>query len=153
MTTVDATVHWTERLAELATDTRVPGAVLGILADGQRTVAAHGVLSTATQVPVTSDAVFQVGSITGPWTGTMIMQLIDEGRLSLDTTVAQALPGIKLGAANAAGQVTVRHLLTHTSGIDGDIFSDTGRGGDCIERYVAGLADVAQTTPVGAAYS
>ncbi|HYK33107.1 MAG TPA: serine hydrolase domain-containing protein [Streptosporangiaceae bacterium] len=68
---------------------------------------------------MTPDAVFQVGSITKPWTGTMIMQLIDEGRLSLDTTVAQALPGIKLGASDVAGQLTVRHLLTHASGVDG----------------------------------
>lgn len=153
MTTADRTAHWTGRLAELATSTGVPGAVLGILANGHRTVAAHGVLSTATQVPVTPDAVFQIGSITKPWTGTMIMQLVDEGRLSLDTTVAQALPGIKLGAADVAGQVTIRHLLNHTCGVDGDIFADTGRGGDCVERYVAGLADAAQTAPVGAAYS
>lgn len=153
MATVDQTTHWTGRLAELATATGVPGAVLGILADGHRTVAAHGVLSTATKVPVSPDAVFQIGSITKPWTGTMIMQLIDEGRLSLDTTVAEALPGIKLGAADVAGQVTIRHLLNHTCGVDGDIFADTGRGGDCVERYVAGLADAAQTAPVGAAYS
>jgi CubicO group peptidase (beta-lactamase class C family) len=34
----------------------------------------------------------------------------------------------------------VRHLLTHTSGIDGDVFTDTGRGDDCVERYVGLLA-------------
>ena len=33
-------------------------------------------------------------------------------------------------------RVTMRHLLTHTSGIDGDVFTDTGRGDDCLERYV-----------------
>lgn len=153
MTHADATKHWTGRLAELATATRVPGAVLGILADGHRTLAAHGVLSTATGVSVTTDSVFQVGSITKPWTGTMIMQLVDEGKLSLNTTVARALPGIKLGVADVADQVTVRHLLTHTSGVDGDIFDDTGRGGDCVERYIARLADAAQTAPVGAVYS
>jgi CubicO group peptidase (beta-lactamase class C family) len=153
MTHADATAHWTARLTDLAAATRVPGAVLGILADGHQTIAAHGVLSNATRVPVTGDAVFQIGSITKPWTGTMIMQLVDEGKLSLDSTVADVLPGIKLGETDVAGQVTIRHLLTHTSGVEGDIFTDTGRGGDCIERYVAGLADVAVTTPAGAAYS
>jgi CubicO group peptidase (beta-lactamase class C family) len=97
MTHADAATHWTARLTDLATATRVPGAVLGILADGHQTIAAHGVLSNATGVPVTGDAVFQIGSITKPWTGTMIMQLVDEGKLSLDTTVADVLPGIKLG--------------------------------------------------------
>ena len=53
--------------------------------------------------------------------------LIEEGLLSLDTTVAEALPGLRLGAADLGDQVTVAHLLTHTSGLDGDIFTDTGR--------------------------
>jgi CubicO group peptidase (beta-lactamase class C family) len=45
------------------------------------------------QVPVTTDSVFQVGSITKLWTATMIMQLVDEGLLSLDTTVSEVLLG------------------------------------------------------------
>jgi len=52
-----------------------------------------------------------------------------------------------------AGKVTMRHLLTHSSGIDGDVFTDTGRGDDCLEKYVAALADVAQNHPLGATFS
>jgi len=143
---------WTARLRDLATKAHVPGAVLGIWSDEQEILAAHGVLSCATGVPVTGDSLFQVGSITKIWTTTMIMQLVDEGLLSLDMTVADVLPGVRLGAADA-GQVTIRHLLTHTSGIDGDIFTDTGRGDDCIERYVGGLETAAAAFPAGAAYS
>ena len=72
-------------------------------------------LNAATQVPVTTDSVFQVGSITKIWTATMIMQLVDEGLLSLGTTVSGVLPGTRLGTADVGGQVTMRHLLTHTS--------------------------------------
>jgi CubicO group peptidase (beta-lactamase class C family) len=144
---------WTARLSELASQTHVPGATLGIWFDGQEVLAAHGVLNDATQVPVTADSLFQVGSITKIWTTTMIMQLIEEGLLSLDTTVADALPGIRLGTADVGGQVTIRHLLTHTSGIDGDIFTDTGRGDDCVKRYVSELAGALSTFPVGAASS
>src|SRR6202046_5410900 len=145
--------NWTARLGELARQARVPGAALGIWADGQETLAACGVLNRATRVRVSTDSVFQVGSITKLWTATMIMQLVDEGLLSLDTTVAQALPGVRLGAADLADQVTVAHLLTHTSGIDGDIFTDNGRGDDCVARYV-GLLDRASSAFVpGAAYS
>ena len=49
--------------------------------------------------------------------------------------------------------VTLRHLLTHTSGIDGDVFTDTGRGDDCLERYVAELSGVVQNHPLGATWS
>src|ERR1700677_1771193 len=145
--------NWTARLGELAARARVQGATLGIWSDGQEVLAACGVLNSATQVPVTPDSLFQIGSITKIWTATMIMQLIEEGLLSLDTTVADALPGIRIGPSDAGGQVTVQHLLTHTSGIDGDIFTDTGRGDDCVQRYVEDLAAAAVTFPVGAAYS
>ncbi len=47
----------------------------------------------------------------------------------------------------------MRHLLTHTSGIDGDVFTDTGRGDDCLEKYVALLDEAAQNHPLGATWS
>ena len=107
MTNADATAYWTDRLEEHAKATRVRGATLGLWVDGQQHLAATGVLSTATGVPVTTDSLFQIGSITKPWTATMIMQLIDEGKLSLDTTVAQVLPGLRrLGVADTAELVT-----------------------------------------------
>jgi CubicO group peptidase (beta-lactamase class C family) len=159
MTEADMTEDWAERLRELATEEDIPGAALAVWADGRLSVAAHGVLNAATGVAATPDSLFQIGSITKLWTATMIMQLIDEGRLSLDTTVAGALPGVRLGAGDEDGaggaeeEITVRHLLTHTSGIDGDIFADTGRGADCVERYAAGLAGAARIFSPGAAYS
>jgi CubicO group peptidase (beta-lactamase class C family) len=64
MANADMTGHWTARLRDLATREHVPGAVLGIWADGRETVAAHGVLSTATGVETTPDSLFQIGSIT-----------------------------------------------------------------------------------------
>src|SRR5262249_20716636 len=45
------------------------------------------------------------------------------------------------------------HLLTHTSGIDGDVFTDTGRGDDCLEKYVDVLGDALQNHPLGATWS
>ncbi len=153
MPQIDGTVHWAERLSELAAQCRVVGATLGIWADGQETLVAHGLLSTATQVPASPDSLFQVGSITKVWTASMIMQLVEEGRLSLDSSVADVLPGLQLGTADLGGEVRIRHLLTHTSGLDGDIFTDTGRGSDCVERYVAGLAEAGLVHPVGTAYS
>jgi CubicO group peptidase (beta-lactamase class C family) len=145
--------NWTARLTELAAEARVPGAALGIWDGSQEILAASGELSAATKVCVTADSLFQVGSITKIWTATMIMQLVDEGQLSLDTTVAEVMPGVRLGAGDLGGLVTVRHLLTHTSGIDGDVFTDTGRGDDCVERYVGLLAGTPSVFAPGAAYS
>ena len=145
--------HWADRLHVLATETEVVGAALGIWHDGVQITAAHGVLSSATQVDITPDTLFQIGSITKVWTTSMIMQLVDEGRLSLDSTIAELLPGVQICRPDRAYQVGVRDLLAHRSGIDGDIFADTGRNDDCVERYVHLLADATTTFPVGAAYS
>jgi CubicO group peptidase (beta-lactamase class C family) len=152
--------HWQQRLDELALAHRVPGASLAVLrlgGDGggedELVEAATGVLNTATGVAVTTDSVFQIGSISKVWTATLVMQLVDEGKLQLDAPVAEVLPDLQLADADVAGKVTMRHLLTHTSGIDGDIFTDTGRGDDVLERYVASLADAPQNHPLGATFS
>lgn len=145
--------HWQRRLDELAARHGVPGAVLGISRGEESTVAACGVLNTDTGVRATEDSLFQIGSITKVWTATVIMQLADEGKLDLDALVADVLPELRLFDPHTAKQVTVRHLLTHTSGIDGDIFTDTGRGDDCIERYVDQLGTAAQIHPLGATFS
>jgi CubicO group peptidase (beta-lactamase class C family) len=102
---------WTARLTQLATDHAVPGAVLGLWVDGEQTIAPYGVLNRATGVEVTADSLFQLGSITKPWTATMIIQLVAEGRLSLDDQVTKLLPEAPIDE-----RITVRHLLTHLAG-------------------------------------
>ncbi|KHL17228.1 dipeptidyl aminopeptidase/acylaminoacyl peptidase [Mumia flava] len=146
--------HWQQRLTELASLYGVPGATLGIQRIGDDPVLAHhGVLNTATGVEVTDDSVFQIGSISKVWTATVVMQLVDEGLLDLDAPVAEVLPELRLSDPDAAKRVTMRHLLTHTSGIDGDVFTDTGRGDDCLETYVDQLEEAAQNHPLGATFS
>ncbi|MEU6676599.1 serine hydrolase domain-containing protein [Streptomyces sp. NPDC046925] len=145
--------YWQRRLAELAERHRVPGAVLGIARGAHSDAVAHGVLNTATGVSTTPDSLFQIGSITKVWTATLAMQLVDQGSLDLDAPVADLLPELRLADPQVARQVTMRHLLTHTSGIDGDVFTDTGRGDDCLERFVGRLDQAAQNHPLGATFS
>ncbi len=150
--------HWERRLAALAARHQVPGAALGILRlrpDGpdELVQAAYGVLNVETGVAATTDSVFQIGSISKVWTATVALQLVDEGKLDLDTPLLSYLPELRLADPDVTAQVTMRHLLNHTSGIDGDVFTDYGRGDDCLEKYTAGLADVAQNHPLGATWS
>jgi CubicO group peptidase (beta-lactamase class C family) len=142
--------RWQARLDELCRAHRVPGASLAVLVDGKTHALATGVLNVGTGVAATTDSVFQIGSITKPYTTTLIMRLIDEGQLLLDTPVLDILPEFRLADPGAAKPITVRHLLTHTSGIDGDFFRDTGRGDDCLERYAAACRELCLIHPVGA---
>ena len=147
------TSYWRARLIDAIAKYKVPGASMGILRDGQIVDVAAGVLSKATLVEATPDSVFQIGSISKVWTTTLVMQLVDEGALGLDTPVIEVLPEFGTPDPELTKAVTVRHLLTHSSGLDGDLFTDTGRGDDCVERYVAKLTDAAQNHPVGATFS
>ena len=54
------------------------------------------------------------------------MQLVDEGAVDLDAPLRCYLPEFRIADEGAAGQITVRQLLTHTAGFEGDIFTDTG---------------------------
>lgn len=133
---------------------RVPGASVAVLVDGEVVTAAAGVLSLATRVEVDTDSVFQIGSITKVYTATLVMQLVDDGLLDLDEPVATYLPEFRVADPDASARITVRHLLSHTSGFDGgDHFLDTGRGDDCLARYVEGLGALEQMSPPGALWS
>ncbi|GAA1694134.1 serine hydrolase [Kribbella yunnanensis] len=149
---IDA-AHWQRRLTTLAAKHGVVGATLGILRADELVQAATGVLNQQTGVEVTTDSLFQIGSITKVWTTTLVMQLVEEGLLDLDAPVVAVLPELQLSNPDVAKQITMRHLLTHTSGIDGDVFEDTGRGDDCLEKYVEVLANVSQNHPLGATWS
>ncbi|MEU6476711.1 serine hydrolase domain-containing protein [Streptomyces sp. NPDC047017] len=145
--------HWASRLAALAAESRVPGASLAFWHGGRTHAYVTGVLNSTTGAPVRTDSLFQIGSVTKVWTATQIMLLAEQGRVTLDTPVTDVLPGFRVRDAEATAAITLRHLLTHTSGIDGDLFLDTGRGDDCLRRYVEACAGLAQTFPAGDSHS
>ncbi|MET8991600.1 serine hydrolase [Nonomuraea wenchangensis] len=141
------------RLAELIAAYEVPGSALAYLHGGELTELAAGTLNAATGVEATPDSLFQIGSVTKVWTATLLMLQAERGRLTLDTPVREVLPDFRVADEEVSGAVTVRHLLTHTSGIDGDLFLDTGRGDDCVAKYVAACAGLPQNHPLGATQS
>ena len=145
--------HLQERLTELARKHGVVGASLAVRLGDEEAVAATGVLNLRTQQPATPESVFQFGSITKVWTATLVMQLVDEGLLDLDEPVVRYLPEFRVASPALTAAVTTRHLLDHTSGIDGDYFPDFGRGDDCLARYVEGMAGLEQVHPLGATMS
>lgn len=140
-------------LDTLARQHKVPGASLGILHGDELVEFVTGVANRNTGVPVTPSTLFQIGSNTKLYTATLVMQLVDDGLVDLDTPVRKYLPELKLADRKAQDVVTVRMLLTHTSGIEGDVFRDGGRGDDGIKRYVEMLGDIGLLTRPGELWS
>lgn len=100
-------------------DAGIPGAAVVIVRDG-RIVHEQGFGSAdGAGRPVTPTTPFMIGSMTKSITALAVMQLVDTGRIELDAPVRMYLPGFRVADPDAAGQITVRQLLTHTSGIPG----------------------------------
>ena len=127
-----------DRLLGAATDAgRIPG-VVAILAGPNGTLyeGAFGVRSLAAPAPMTTDTVFAIASMTKAITGAAAMQLVEQGRLSLDAPAATVLPDLaapqvlegfapdgtpRLRPARTA--ITLRHLMTHTAGFGYDMWN------------------------------
>jgi CubicO group peptidase (beta-lactamase class C family) len=110
----------------------VPGVVVAVVnKEGLLYNEAFGVSSTITKRPMTKDTIFNMASMTKPVTSVAIMMLVEEGKLKLDDEVAKYLPKYrdplviaKFNEADGSFEtrpakrpITIRHLLTHTSGI------------------------------------
>lgn len=122
--------------------------------EGRVNVAHAGVADHETGAPLTGAHVLRPGSVTKMLTATLVLQCADEGLVDLDAPVTRYLPDFRLLEDGAADRVLVRHLLSHTSGIDAtDLFVDTGTEEGALGRYVALLADVGLLTEPGAVFS
>jgi len=142
-----------EQVVEAMERLHVPGVVVGILHNGQEHVVGFGVTNVEHPLPVTPDTLFQIGSITKTFVGTLAMRLVEMGRLDLDAPIRVYLPDLRLSDESAAARVTMRHLLTHTGGWVGDYFNDFGYGDDALAKMAAKVADLPQLTPLGEIWS
>ena len=93
------------------------GVVAEATGPGGHRFAAAGQADTSTGAPARPYDSFRIGSATKTFVATVALQLVGQGRLSLDDTVEHWLPGVVSGSGNDGGEITIRDLLQHTSGI------------------------------------
>ena len=92
----------------------IPGVSLLVVKDGQPIKsAAYGMANLELQVPVKPETVFEIGSVSKQFTAAGIMLLVQDGKISVDDKISQYLKG----TPEAWKDITIRHCLTHTSGI------------------------------------
>jgi CubicO group peptidase (beta-lactamase class C family) len=95
----------------------IPGMALGIVQRDQ-VVHSRGFGNADTSGhPVTPQTPFIIGSISKPLTATAIMQLVEQGKLTLDTPIQHYLPWLHFTGLTPTPSIPIRQLLTHTSGI------------------------------------
>jgi CubicO group peptidase (beta-lactamase class C family)/N-acyl-D-aspartate/D-glutamate deacylase len=92
---------------------KIPGVAVGIALKGKVLAKGYGLANVEHDAPVTPDTIFQSGSVGKQFTAAAVMLLVEEGKLALKDPLTKFFPG---APAHWEG-ITIRHLLTHTSGI------------------------------------
>ena len=113
-----------EPLLERVTEAGAPGVLLLVRDGSEIRLDVRGVADRTQGRPVWPGDRFRVGSVTKTFVATIVLQLVGEGRVRLGDTVEEWLPGLVPGGR----RITVRHLLSHTSGLfdyveDSKVFS------------------------------
>jgi CubicO group peptidase (beta-lactamase class C family) len=151
--TRSATDTFANRLAASIQKHNVPGASAAVFHDGRWEVATAGVTTVTTGVGVTPETVMHIGSIAKVLNTTLLMQLVDDGRIELAAPLKRYLPDFRVADRDAAERITVEMLLNHTCGIDGEYFADAGPDAERIEDAIPRIARQGQIHSPGAELS
>ena len=131
----------------------VPGVAIGIWHKGREHLEGYGITSVEHPLPITPDTLFQTGSISKTFTGTLLMMLAEQGKVDLDAPVRKYIKDFNLQDKSVAKKVTIKHLLTHMGGWVGDYFNDFGNGEDALAKMVKDIAKLPQAQPLGKIWS
>jgi CubicO group peptidase (beta-lactamase class C family) len=98
---------------------KIPGLALAVVEDGRAVkTKGYGLANVELRVPVSAETIFQSGSVGKQFTATLVMTLVEEGKIGLDDSITKYFKG----APESWKDVTVRHLLSHTAGISNKLY-------------------------------
>ncbi|ABE56809.1 Amino acid adenylation [Shewanella denitrificans OS217] len=104
---------------KILTQYEIPGLVLGArFPNGETVICCRGISNTQTQAKLTKNHQFRIGSLSKTFVATLILQLVDEGKISLTQAVGDILSPSLINNSGIDKKITVRQLLNHTSGLE-----------------------------------
>src|SRR5206468_897583 len=130
----------------------IPGVALGVLEGDRVTVRGLGVTGVEDPLPVTAHTVFPIASISKTFAATAMLRLVEQGKVDHRAPVRRYLPDFRVQDETVSREVTIWHLLTHTSGWEGQV-SGPERGEETLKNFVGTLDHLMQLAPPGAAWS
>ena len=132
-------------VAEMREDAGAPGMAIAVLRHGKVLHAKGYGIAGPDRQPVTTQTVFQVGSITKSFVAIVILQMAAEGKLDLDDPVVRHIPTFRTASKSQSDRITIDHLVTHHSGLT----TLHGNSGKAEESGLSGpAAAVAELTGV-----
>lgn len=117
------TVSVENQMERIVNDLKVPGMAVALVGtDGILWSKTNGMADMEKKEPVTEKTVFKLGSIAKTIVGLSVLKLQEEGKLNLDANINDYLPFKVVNPNNPGKKITLKHLLTHTSGIRDTIY-------------------------------
>ena len=125
-------------------ENRIVGAVLIVRKDGELIYqTAQGLADREKGRPMSLETVFRLSSLTKPIVAATVLALVDAGKLRLDDLVTRHLPGFRPRLADgSAPDITIHHLLTHTSGLDSTSILSADEQAYGVNRWRLGTEDI-----------
>jgi CubicO group peptidase (beta-lactamase class C family) len=156
--------HLTASVQQLVSDAHIPGLAIAVASDDQATTGiTAGVRNSLGRTAVDPHTIFAAASLSKPLFAYGVLRLVDAGKLSLDTPLSQHVPDYVPNDPQAAA-ITVRHVLSHTSGlpnwrsvdlplktyfVPGERFSYSGEGFVWLQRVVEAVTGEDLNTTLG----
>lgn len=145
--------EYEESLVKLLHKTGTPGAAFAVVKDSAILyMTGIGLKSVRKSDSIDQHTVFRLGSVSKPYAAMLTSILVHEGYLQWDDPVVQYLPDFKLKSPDQTPCLTVRHVLSHTTGLPYHTYTTLVEDGLPLENMLERLADV-QCSRVGEVYS
>jgi beta-lactamase class C len=134
--------------------TGVPGAAIAIIHDSTIIyLKGFGVRNVDTQEPVDAHTVFRLASVSKPVTSVLMGTMMEEGILNWDDPIVKYLPNFELDSATFTNQLTIRHVLSHTTGLPYHTYTNLIEEGTQHDELIAELKNVKLIGEPGRIYS
>ena len=95
----------------------IPGAAVAIIKDNNVVYSKGFGIADSKHKKVTTETSFSIGSISKTFAAVATMQLVEKGEIDLDAPIEKYIPWVKISIPAGAPKITVKNLLSHTSGI------------------------------------
>ena len=138
------------------TENQIPGLAISIVHNDEIVYTQGYGVTGPEGLPVTPQTPFILGSTSKSFTALAVMQLVEAGDIELDATVETYLPWFTMADPEKARLITVRHLLTHSSGLSGPVSDkdlvNPDVNEDALETHIRELVDYDLARPAGEGY-
>ncbi|MDD4465429.1 MAG: serine hydrolase [Dehalococcoidales bacterium] len=139
-------------VAKFMTEDSIPGVSVVVVKEDETVYAkGYGITSIDDPKPVDENTLFVLASVSKSFTALGVLLLRDGGIIDIDKPVVYYVPDFSLSDTTASSKITIRHLLTHTSGIPGSLAEPQGYfdGPDAMAEMVSDLGGLSLNNPPG----